>query len=74
VTYVDVVEASRSIDQAVTRRLARKIEAMATILNDPGLRELAYDPEDVIEEFPAGIEPEDVEEIVDHLSPDAQEE
>ena len=40
---------------------------MSAILNDPGLAALAYDPEDVEELFPAGVEAADVEEIVDHL-------
>jgi hypothetical protein len=40
---------------------------MSKILNDPGLAALAYDPFDVVEEFPGGIQIEDVEEIVDHI-------
>ena len=40
---------------------------MARILNDKGLKELAYDPEDVIEELPAGLEPDDIEEVIDHI-------
>lgn len=40
---------------------------MARILNDRGLAAMAYDPDDVIEEFPAGLEAEDVEEVIDHL-------
>jgi hypothetical protein len=45
---------------------------MATFLNDDGLAALAYDPEDVEEDFDAGIEPEDVEEILDHLDTPAE--
>lgn len=67
-TTVEVVEAADSIDQRVSRRLKLKIDAMSRILNDPGLAALAYDPDDVVEEFPAGLEPEDVEEVVDHLT------
>lgn len=67
ITRVEILEARWTIDARVARRLKAKIDSMSKILNDPGLAELAYDPEDVIEEFPAGIEPEDVEEIVDHL-------
>ncbi len=71
---VEVLEASNTIDGRVARRLKKKIDAMATILNDHGLAALAYDPADVEEEFAAGIEPEDVEEIMDHLErPDADE-
>jgi SNF2 family DNA or RNA helicase len=67
VTTVEVIEARGTIDQRVSQRLAAKIEAMARILNDRGLAAMAYDPDDVIEEFPAGLEPEDVEEVIDHL-------
>ncbi len=41
---------------------------MSKILNDPGLAALAYDPLDIQEEFVGGIEPGDVEEIMDHLN------
>lgn len=73
VTTVEVIEAAGTIDQRVSARLKAKIDAMSRILNDPGLAALAYDPEDVVEEFPAGIEPEDVEEIIDHLTEDGHE-
>lgn len=67
VTRVDILECRGTIDSRVARRLKAKIDSMSRILNDEGLAELAYDPEDVVEEFPAGIEAEDVEEIVDHV-------
>jgi len=67
VPRVEILEARWTIDMRVARRLKAKIDAMSQILNDPGLAALAYDPEDVIEEFPAGIQQEDVEEIVDHI-------
>jgi SNF2 family DNA or RNA helicase len=66
-TKVEILEARGTIDSRVAKRLKAKIDSMSQILNDPGLAALAYDPLDVIEEFPAGIQPEDVEEIVDHL-------
>lgn len=66
-TLVEVLEARGTIDQRVSQRLKAKIEAMARILNDRGLAALAYDPDDIIEEFPGGLEPDDVEEIIDHL-------
>jgi hypothetical protein len=56
----------------VARRLKAKIDSMSRILNDPGLVALAYDPEDIVEEFPAGIQAEDLEEIVDHLVHDKE--
>jgi SNF2 family DNA or RNA helicase len=67
VTRVEILEARWTIDTRVARRLKAKIDSMSLILNDRGLAALAYDPEDVVEEFPAGIQPEDVEEIVEHL-------
>ena len=66
-TRVEILEARGTIDSRVARRLKVKIDSMSQILNDPGLAALAYDPLDVVEEYPAGIQPEDVEEIVDHL-------
>jgi SNF2 family DNA or RNA helicase len=64
---VEILEARGTIDSRVATRLLKKIEAMATILNDHGLAALAYDPADVEEDFAAGIEPEDIDEILDHL-------
>jgi SNF2 family DNA or RNA helicase len=66
-TNVEILEAASTIDARVARRLKAKIDSMSRILNDPGLGALAYDPEDIVEEFPAGIQAEDIEEIVDHL-------
>lgn len=66
-TRVEILEARGTIDSRVARRLKVKIDSMSQILNDPGLAALAYDPLDVVEEYPAGVQPEDVEEIVDHL-------
>lgn len=72
VTRVEVLEAQDTIDQRVAHRLARKIEAMSKILNDPGLAALAYDPADVVEDFGGGIEPDDIDEILDHLESDPE--
>lgn len=71
VTRVSVLEAEGTIDANIARRLKEKIDVMATILDDPGLQALAYDPDDVIEEFPAGLELADVEDVIDHLTGDA---
>jgi SNF2 family DNA or RNA helicase len=65
---VDVLQATGTIDIRIQQRLVSKILAMSQILNDPGLRALAYDPEDVDEEFEGGIDLNDLEEIIDHLS------
>ena len=68
-TIVEIFEAHDTIDHNVTTRLNSKLDVMAQILNDPELLTLSYAPEDVMErvEFPGGIEPGDVEHIVDHL-------
>lgn len=65
---IDILQASGTIDIRVQQRLAAKINAMSEILNDEGLRALAYDPEDVDEQFEGGIDLDDIEEIVDHLN------
>jgi hypothetical protein len=70
---VDVLQASGTVDVRIQQRLAAKILAMSQILNDEGLRALAYDPEDVADEFDAGIDLYDVEEIIDHLTGDTEE-
>lgn len=64
---VRIVVARETIDARVEDRLHKKIIAMSQVLNDHGLAALAYDPLDIGEGLPAGIEPEDVEEILDHL-------
>lgn len=64
---VDILQASGTIDVRIQRRLASKIMAMSQILNDEGLHALAYDPEDVLDEFEGGIDLDDIEEIIDHL-------
>lgn len=69
---VAVLQASGTIDIRIQQRLATKIVAMSQILNDEGLRALAYDPEDVDEEFDGGIDLDDIEEIIEHLTGDAE--
>lgn len=64
---VRIVVARETIDARVEDRLHKKIVAMSRVLNDSGLAALAYDPLDVDEGLPAGIEPEDIEEVLDHL-------
>jgi SNF2 family DNA or RNA helicase len=67
-TRVSILEATTTVDARIATRLKSKIEVMSAILNDPELAALAYDPEDVEELFPAGVEAADVEEIVEHLT------
>jgi SNF2 family DNA or RNA helicase len=65
---VDILEARWTIDIRIAKRLKSKIDSMSTILNDPGLAALAYDPLDVVEEFPGGIQADDLEDIIDHIA------
>jgi len=67
-TRVSILEATNTVDARIASRLKSKIDVMSAILNDPGLAALAYDPEDVEDLFPAGVEAADVEEIVEHLT------
>lgn len=67
-THVYILEAAGTIDANIASRLKQKIDVMSAILDDPGLAALAYDPDDVVEEFPGGLEAADVEEVVDHLT------
>jgi SNF2 family DNA or RNA helicase len=67
-TEVEIPEAADTIDGRVAERLNRKVRAMSAVLDDPGLRALAYDPLDVQEEFAGGVESGDVEEILEHLN------
>ena len=68
VTHIYILEALGTVDTRVASRLHAKIITMSSILNDTELAALAYDPEDIVEEFPAGLEPGDIEEVVEHLT------
>ncbi|MBX2990224.1 MAG: DEAD/DEAH box helicase [Bacteroidetes bacterium] len=67
ITHVEILQAHDTIDQVVDNRLKEKIAAMAQVLDDPDLRALAYDPEDVVEDMPAGIDTRDIAEIQNHI-------
>jgi len=66
-TDVEIIQAEDTIDMVVESRVNEKIRAMAAVLDDKDLRALAYDPFDVIEENPAGIERGDESPILNHL-------
>lgn len=67
VTEVEILQADDTIDYVVDSRLKDKIIAMGEVLDDSDLCALAYDPEDIIEELPGGIDKADVKEIQKHL-------
>lgn len=64
---VEILDARDTVDARVNERLNTKLEAMRIILNDQGIRALAYEASDVEEEFLGGIEPGDAAEILEHL-------
>ena len=66
-TNVYMIVADDTIDGSLEIRLTQKIAAMAALLDDDQLGALAYDPEDAIDELPAGISNEDVDSILAHL-------
>ena len=49
-TYVEIVEATDTIDNIVEKRLGKKIETMSKVLDDYDLQTLSYDPEDIVED------------------------
>ena len=65
---VEIPEAADTIDGRVAKRLEQEGQGHSKILNDPGLAALAMTHSDIQEEFVGGIEPGDVEEIMDHLN------
>lgn len=66
-THVEILQAHDTIDLVVESRLKDKIKKMADVLDDIDLKELAYDPEDIADEFPGGIEYIDYNEIKKHI-------
>lgn len=68
VTNVEIIEALDTIDIVVEERLRSKINNMSRVLEDSDLNALAYDPEDVIETIPGGIDQSDIDEIQKHLT------
>lgn len=70
-TEIEILEAYDTIDFIVDNRLKAKIQSMGEVLDDPDLRALAYDPEDIIEELPGGIDKTDLLDIQKHLGGNA---
>jgi hypothetical protein len=67
VTKVEILEANDTIDDVVENRLGDKICAMGKVLDDPYLCAMAYDPEDIVEDIPAGMDKRDIHEIRRYL-------
>ena len=66
-TSIEILEANDTIDHVLDGRIKSKIKTMAAVFEDKDLQAIAYDPFDVVEENPAGIDAEDEVPIIDHL-------
>lgn len=67
-TNIYVVTAEGTIDTVVRDRLALKIERMSHVLEDTSLAALAYDPEDIEDSTPDGLDADDVAHILAHIT------
>ncbi len=66
-TNVDILVSENSIDELLINRLNDKINAMGSVLNDPYLKSLAYDPADIPTEDEFSIDAKDIELIKKHV-------
>jgi len=67
VTEIEVLHAPQTIDHHINASLERKVQTMASVLDDEDLLTLAYDPADVVEDIPGGLDKTDVQAILAHL-------
>lgn len=66
-TKVEILISENSIDELLISRLNEKIKAMGSVLEDPYLNSLAYDPADILLEDELGIDSKDYELIKEHV-------
>ncbi len=66
-TYCEILVATDTIDNRVEQRLAEKVRTMSAVLDDPELSQLVYDPEDITEDVPGGLDYQDAEDLLQHL-------
>lgn len=67
-TRIEILISENSIDEILITRLNDKIKAMGSILEDPYLHSLAYDPADIPAEDEVGIDLKDFDAIKDHVN------
>ncbi len=67
-TKVEILICENSIDEVLITRLNDKIKAMGSVLDDPYLQSLAYDPADIPQEDENGLDLKDFEAIKEHVS------
>lgn len=66
-TKIEILIAENSIDEILINRLNDKIKDMGSVLEDPYLHSLAYDPADISSEDEFGIDEKDFEALKKHL-------
>lgn len=66
-TNIEILISENSIDELLIKRLNDKIKAMGSVLEDPYLHSLAYDPADIITENEAGMDYDDFDSIKNHV-------
>ncbi len=66
-TNIEILISENSIDELLITRLNDKIKAMGSVLDDPYLHFLAYDPADVVVDNDAGIDVADFDAIKNHV-------
>lgn len=71
-TEIEIISANDTIDEVINNRLKNKILTMGKVLDDFDLGALAYDPEDIVEEIPGGIDISDLDEIKIHITKELQ--
>lgn len=67
-TKIEILICENSIDEVLITRLNDKIKAMGSVLDDPYLHSLAYDPADISIEDENGIDSKDFEAIKEHVT------
>lgn len=66
-TNIEILISENSIDELLITRLNDKIKAMGSVLDDPYLHSLAYDPADIMVDNDAGIDAADFDAIKNHV-------
>lgn len=67
-TNIEILISENSIDELLINRLNDKIKSMGSVLDDPYLHSLAYDPEDISKEEEVGIDTDDFKLIKQYVS------
>lgn len=70
-TEITYLVSTGSIDEVIMKRLSQKTERMADVLNDTSLKKLAIDPYDISFDDSLGLEGQDIDELLTHLSAQA---